>query len=111
MNLPELARATQMKDLHSKLWARVCWISDRQSKSLRGMQGPCEVVEFVFKKLAQRLRCHDAIEPVILSWKLSVQCVCSMDCDLLIHQPRMENWNIIVDASMLLQDTDTLYVI
>jgi hypothetical protein len=111
MNLPELAWATQIKDFYSKLWARVCWVSDRQGKSLRGIQGPCEVVEFVFKELAQGLRSHDAIEPVILSWKLNVRCVCSMNCDLLIHQPRMESWNIIVDASMLLQDINTLYVV
>jgi hypothetical protein len=102
MDLRWLAWATQIEDLYSELWTRVCWIGDCQGESLRSMQRSCEVVELLLKELAQGLRCHDSIEPVIFPLEFNVRCVCPMHCDLLIHQPRMERWNVVVDASMLL---------
>ena len=75
MNLPWLSRTTQIKDVHAELWTRVCWICNRQGEGLRSTKGVCEVVKFSFKELAQRLRCHYSIEPVVLPRKLNVRCV------------------------------------
>jgi hypothetical protein len=111
LNSSQLAGYKKLRDLESKLRARVSRIDTYHAKAVESeWYKRVNVLQMMFKERCKRLSCVNAVPVMRLVRKLMVDALSTSFINQLAHQTRMIRWYVVITASVLLKDWNALDV-